>query len=154
MGIGHLQFSSGYRVFFGKTNPQLNAFDAIERIYTKNDNVLFVLQPASGDVFTPRVLDAVQELTAAGWKVPYSSRVDSITNFQYTHAEEDDLIVADLVTNPENLSTEGLEEVRRIALAEPLLRDRLISPNSSTTGVNVRLQVSGSDLTELAEVVT
>jgi predicted RND superfamily exporter protein len=153
-GIGHLAFSSNYRVFFGKTNPQLNAFDAIERIFTKNDNVLFVLQPAGGDVFTPRVLGAVQELTAAGWQVPYSIRVDSITNFQYSHAEDDDLIVADLVTAPENLSTAKLEEIRNIALAEPLLRDRLISPSSATTGVNVKLQLSDSSLTELAEVAT
>jgi hypothetical protein len=153
-GIGHLEFSSNYRVFFGKTNPQLNAFDAIERIFTKNDNVLFVLHPAGGDVFTPRVLGALQELTAAGWQVPYSIRVDSITNFQYSHAEEDDLIVADLVTGAENLSTAELEEIRGIALAEPLLRDRLISPSSATAGVNVKLQLTGSSLTELAEVAT
>jgi predicted RND superfamily exporter protein len=153
-GLGRLQFSSDYRAFFGKTNPQLNAFDAIERIYTKNDNVLFVLQPSGGDVFTPRVLGAVKEITAAGWKVPYSLRVDSITNFQYTRAEEDDLIVADLVSDPERLSAQELEQIRGVALTEPLLRDRLISPNSSTTGVNVRLQLPGSALTELTEVMT
>ena len=38
----------------------------------------------------------IQEMTEALWLTPASSRVDSITNFQHTWAEGDDLIVEDL----------------------------------------------------------
>ena len=40
---------------------------------------------------------AVEELTEAAWQIPYTIRVDSVSNFQHTYATEDDLIVEDLV---------------------------------------------------------
>ena len=57
----------------------------------------FVLAPADGMVFTPETLSAVEWLTEQAWQIPYSIRVDSVTNFQHTYAEGDDLIVEDLV---------------------------------------------------------
>ncbi|MCZ6770332.1 MAG: RND family transporter, partial [Acidobacteria bacterium] len=65
LGIGaqHLRLSQNYRVFFGKDNPDLLAFDAVEDIYTKNDNILFVIRPQQGDAFNANTLEAVRELT-------------------------------------------------------------------------------------------
>ena len=47
-----LWFDTDYRVFFSEDNPQLKAFDELQNVYGKNDNVLFVLAPAGGEVFT------------------------------------------------------------------------------------------------------
>ena len=92
-----LGMSTSYRVFFSKENPQLKAFEEMEKRFSKNDNVLIAIAPKSGNVFIRETLAVVEKLTWAGWKLPYSSRVDSITNFQYTRADEDDLIVEDMV---------------------------------------------------------
>ena len=62
-GLQHARFKGDYRVFFGPDNPQLAAHDKLERTYTKADNVLFIIQPAEGDVFQPRALDAVKFVT-------------------------------------------------------------------------------------------
>lgn len=153
-GGRHLAFTTNYRVFFSAENPQLKAFDALENIYTKNDNVMFVLTPADGNVFTQKKLAAVEELTHKAWQIPYSSRVDSITNFQHTEANEDDLIVRDLVSNAQNLSQPELQKVRDIALNEPLLVRRLVSDKGHVTAVNVTIQLPGKDETkEVPEVV-
>lgn len=152
-GARLLQFDSDYRVFFGKDNPQLQAFERIQNTYTKYDNLLFVLAPASGKVFTRDTLQAVQWLTEQGWQVPYASRVDSITNFQHTRAEGDDLVVGDLVDEVATLSDTELAQVESIALSEPLLRNRLISGRTHVTGVNVTVQLPGADLNlEVPEV--
>ena len=98
-GLSKLYFDASYRVYFGEDNPQLADLEAIEAIYTENHNVLIVVAPKNGDVFTAITLQAIEELTDAAWQVPYSRRVDSITNFQYTYAEEDDLIVQDMAKN-------------------------------------------------------
>ena len=42
-GARFLRFDTDYRVFFGDDNPQLQSFEAIQDIYTKNDNILFVI---------------------------------------------------------------------------------------------------------------
>ena len=90
-------FTTDYRVFFSKDNPQLVAFESLEKMYTKNDNVMFIVTPKDGNVFTADTLKIVQELTTEGWQVPFSIRVDSISNFQHTEAEADDLVVRELV---------------------------------------------------------
>lgn len=152
-GAQHLVFKSDYRIFFSKDNPQLNAFESMQQIYSKSDNVAFVLTPSDGDVFTPATLSAVQWLTEAAWQVPYSSRVDSLTNFQHTWAEEDDLTVEDLVSAPDTLSAEELARIRTIALSEPLLHNKLISDQGHVTIVNVTVQLPGvNPIGEVPEV--
>ena len=47
-----LSFSNDYEVFFGDSNPQLAAFKNLQDVYTKNDNVLIMLTPEDGEVFS------------------------------------------------------------------------------------------------------
>ena len=154
-GVRFLDFSNDYRIFFSKENPQLIAFENLQNTYTKSDNVLFTLAPADGDVFTPHTLEAVEWLTEQAWQIPYSIRVDSLSNFQHTYAEGDDLIVEDLVTEAPSLGAEELEKIRAVAISEPLLVNRIVSPAGHVTGVNVIIQLPGIDTaTEVPEVVS
>jgi len=140
-----LPFSNDYRVFFSKDNPQLNAFENLQDTYTKDDNVMFVISPKNGNVFVPENLKAIKAITEEAWQIPHSIRVDSITNFQHTYAEEDDLIVDDLVLEPASMNTESLNYAKQVALKEPALAARLISPDSAHTGVNVTVQLPGKN---------
>jgi len=140
-----MPFSNDYRVFFSKDNPQLNAFENLQDTYTKDDNVMFVISPKNGKVFTQENLSAIQAITEEAWQIPHSIRVDSITNFQHTYAEEDDLIVDDLVLEPESMTQEQLNYAQQVALKEPILAARLISLNTAHTGVNVTVQLPGKD---------
>ena len=153
-GARNLSFTNDYRVFFSEDNPQLNAFENLQNTYTKNDNVLFVITPKDGRVFSNRTLTAVREITEASWQIPYSIRVDSVTNFQHTYADGDELIVEDLVTEPGSMSEIELSRTRQVALAEPMLINRLVSADASHTGVNVIIQLPGKDqMKENPEVV-
>ena len=152
-GARFLTFKTDYRVFFSDDNPQLLAFEQLQNTYTKTDNVMFVLAPKDKTVFKPGTLAAVAELTTASWQIPYSLRVDSITNYQHTEAIEDDLIVADLVPDPAQLDEADLQRIENIAINEPLLVRRLISPNGQVTAVNVTIQLpdegSGKEVPEI-----
>jgi hypothetical protein len=140
-GARFLTFKTDYRVFFSTDNPQLQAFEQLQNTYTKTDNVLFVLAPKDGNVFTQETLASIIALTEASWQIPYSIRVDSITNYQHTEAEGDDLTVDDLVPDAGQLDAGGLERIRNIATNEPLLVNRIISPDGRVTGVNVTVQL-------------
>jgi predicted RND superfamily exporter protein len=136
-----LTFKTDYRVFFSADNPQLLAFEELQNTYTKTDNVLFVLAPKDGKVFTQATLETVKWLTEESWQIPYSLRVDSLSNYQHTRAEGDDLIVTDLVEEPESLTPDQFREIQDIAVNEPLLLHRLVSPDARVTGVNVTIQL-------------
>ena len=62
-GLTKLEFVNNYRVFFGEENPQLLAFDELQNTYSKSDNVMILVEPANGDVFTRENLQAIVELT-------------------------------------------------------------------------------------------
>ena len=147
-----IEFTNDYRVFFSEENPELQAFEEMQNIYTKTDNVLFVIEPEGTDVFNFSTLNMIAELTELSWQIPYSTRVDSITNYQHTLAKDDDLLVGDLVDSSTNLSLEDISYVRGVALKEPLLVKRLISPSGHVTGVNVTIQLPGKSLTEVPDV--
>ncbi|GMQ87788.1 MAG: MMPL family transporter [Gammaproteobacteria bacterium] len=154
-GARFLGFSNDYRVFFSPENPQLIAFENLQNTYTKSDNVLFVIAPADGDIFTPYTLEAVEWLTEQAWQVPYSIRVDSVTNFQHTRADGDELIVEDLVMQAGELGPGELENIREVAVNEPLLVNRIVSPTGHVTAVNVIIQLPGIDpAAEVPEVVS
>ena len=157
-GMSNLEFSSNYRVFFSNENPELAAFEDLQSTYTKNDNILFVVEPVEknkgGEVFNNRILSAVEELTAQAWQIPYAIRVDSVTNFQYTKAIGDDLIVDDLVLEAESLSQPELSIRKKIALDEPLLLNNLVTKAADVTAVNVVLQYPDMSLLEVPQAVS
>ena len=148
-----LGFSNDYRMFFGDDNPQLLAFDKMQATFNKNDNVLFVITPKSGKVFSRKTLTVIKDITHEAWQMPFSTRVDSITNHQHTSAEEDDLIVDDLVVDPDSLSESDLLKIQSIAINEPMLVRRLVSPDSKFAGVNVTVQLPGEALDEVPKTV-
>ena len=153
-GAQHLAFSNNYRVFFSKENPELRNFEEFQATYVKSDNLLFVVKPRDGsDIFTNENLRGVLELTERGWLLPFSTRVDSVTNFQYTYAQGDELIVEDLVPSAGALSEETLAQKRAAALAEPLLNGQLITAESKVTTVNVVLTYPEKSLSEVPEAV-
>ena len=148
-----LVFDTSYQVFFGDDNPQLADFEKLQNIYTKNDNIIVILEPSNGEVFTGKTLDAVEWLTAEAWKVPYAIRVDAISNFQNIRAEGDELIVEDLVYDALNMTPEQLKYTRDVAVDDPLLVNRLISNTAHVTGVNITLQLPQKTIFEIPEAV-
>ncbi|WP_242156247.1 efflux RND transporter permease subunit [Aestuariivivens sediminis] len=142
---GAMKFDGDYHVFFSKSNPELEAFDALQDKYTKDDNVILVLSPKNKNIFTKVNLTAIEELTQQAWNTPYSSRVDAITNFQYTRAENDDLYVDDLSYDSINKSESEIEDIRQIALSEPMLVNRIINPEGSVTAINITVRLPGED---------
>lgn len=149
-----LSFSTNYQVFFSPQNPQLQAYESLQRIYIRDDNISIVIHPNQGDVFQPDLLRDVRALTEEAWQVPYTTRVDSITNFQNSTAVGDDLVVQDLVPGDSPLDTADLARIRKAALSEPLLANRLIAPDAKTLSVNVTVTLPLKSETEIPEAMT
>ena len=140
-----LSFTNDYRVFFGSENTHLKAFEELQNTFSKNDNILLVLAPRNGKVFSPDILAAVADVTERAWQTPFSIRVDSISNYQHTTAIGDDLEVANLYEDAEALSSQDLDRLREIALAEPALVNRLISDDAKVTAINITVELPGVD---------
>lgn len=156
-GIGRLQFDTDFRAYFGPENPQLQAFDEAQKVYNKSDAILFAFAPKAGsghaDVFNARLLAAVREFTAEAWTLPYTIRVDSVTNFQNTRADGDDLSVGALVPDDAELTPEFIADVKEVAMNEPALLHRIVNKTGRITVVSATSQFPELSTDELPQAV-
>ncbi len=162
-GASFLEIKTDYRVFFSKDNPQMLAFEDIQDTYDKADNVMFVLTPKDGKVFSKETLKTIHWITEEGWKAPYVTRVDSITNYQHTWVSPDDedyMLVGALLCIPDksadmdseceheavthemidSFSNQQIDQLSEVILSEPQLKRRLINPEKTVTAVNITVQ--------------
>jgi len=139
--LDQLSITNDMRVFFGKDNPQLKAFELTEATYGRQDNVLIYISPKKGDIFDRRILTLVYNITELGWQFPYSRRVNSLSNYQHTVAAQDTLTTEFLIESPEQLSTDRILDIKAIALSEIQLVNNLVASDGRATAVNVLLNL-------------
>ncbi len=160
--------TTNYRVFFSSENPELTAFEELEANFSKNDNVLFVISPKDGNVYSKQTLAAINYLSSeeqvkqgknwktigAAWYIPFTTRVDSITNFRHTTASNDELKTNALVIDAQKLTPQDLIKLRKIVESEPTLLKRVVSVKGHVAAVNVTINLPGVNTkTEAPSVV-
>lgn len=147
IGAQNLYFRGDYKVFFEPDNPQRLAFEEMQNIFNKSENVAFMIVPEDGEVLKPATLELVVELTEQAWQLPLSTRVESISNFQHTYDEDGDLVVEDLITQ-QSLSAEAINDIDDVLTNSPELYGRLISRSADVTVVDTTVQLPDGDQTQ------
>ena len=134
-GARFIGVTNDYRSMFAEDNPQLAAFDALEDTYSASNAALIAVAPREGSVFTREALGAIEELTDAAWRTPWSTRVDSLTNYSHSEAIEDDLVVEPLVDDAQSLGDADLARIEEIALNAIDVAGRLVSHDGRVAGL-------------------
>ncbi len=152
-GLPRLTLSSDTRVFFDPKNPELHELQNFERKYGQNNSVLMVVWAGGKKVTTPETLAAIGDLTAKAWKLPHSTRVESLTNFPHVTADADSFAVDELVPHPDRVTPAQANEIEHLAISDDLVRNRLIAADGRAAGVliNFNLPVEGSK--EVREII-
>jgi uncharacterized protein len=150
IGVTGLGLSASPREYQGLESPRTKELIRLEQAYSRNNNILVMFSVEHGTVFEPQTLHALRFFTENAWQLPMVERVDSITNFQYSHADGDDLIVEDLVPeDPLSLTEEELRRIREVAISEPRLSGFLVSPDGRSSAVNMTFNVELDDSASL-----
>ena len=144
--------TNDYRSLFDKDNPQLAALNTLEATYGASNRALIAIAPQKGSVFTRDTLRAVEELTEAAWRAPYSTRVDSLTNYSHSRASGDDLIVAPLVEDAGDLTDVELGRVRDVALNAIEVAGRLASRDEKVAGLVISFALGDNPDAEVVEI--
>ncbi|MEM9172553.1 MAG: MMPL family transporter [Pseudomonadota bacterium] len=152
IGLTQLSLQTDESVFFADDNPNYIAELALQRDYGKTDNVMFVIAPNQGDVFSERSVELLHRMTDEGWEIPYARRVDSLSNYQHTVARDDELIVNDLIPTDGILTPADLARIRMVALADPELVYRWVSPDGDVAAVSVMLNMPDDDEIAVPEI--
>lgn len=158
IGLGYgakfLQIEGDLDIYFSGDNAQLKGLELINDEYEKTDNVLILVEPKDGTVFTKKTLTLIENLTEELWLTPYASRVDAISNYQHTEVDGDFLKVSNLIEGASEYDKAEITRVKSIALNEKQLVDRLISKSGHVAGIFVTIKYPKEDfMSEGPEVV-
>ncbi len=149
LGLRHLSFNPDSRLFFGRDDPERQALEAFEATFSRANNVVFVLEPADGRVFTVPTLQAIAWLTERAWRMPYAQRVYSLTSEPHSFARGDELVVEDLVPDPARLDGPAVEAARARAMGRNDLVRRMVSAKADVTAVMVLVNAPGESRAEV-----
>ncbi len=136
-GVPRIGVTNDHRILFDEGNPQLAALDALEATFSESKTALIAIAPQDGNVFTRETLGAIEVLTESAWRVPYSTRVDSLTNYNHSEAVDDDLAVEPLVFGAADLTDDDLGRIRQIALDAVEISGQLVSRDGRVAGLAI-----------------
>jgi len=153
LGIDKLGFNGDFKHMFGAENRDLLNLQDIENTYLQADNVIVLIKPADTDtVFEKNTLLLVEELTDRLWETPASIRVDSLSNYNRSHSEDDTFYVDPLIESAEAITDEGIQSIRDYAQTDTYLKKGLVSENEKVTSMIVTLALPDDPITRLPKV--
>ena len=140
-GMKFLETPSGYRGFVEEDFKYYKDVLDLEEKYGNIDVLTFVVKPEKGNIFQKDVLSLIHELTEISWQTPYSSRVSSITNHQYTTVDGDDISISDFVDDVDSLSTNEIANLYGAAVLEDAVVNFVMSESGKIGLVNINLEM-------------
>ena len=147
MPLKHLQFEGSYRIWFGEESAILKQYDDFRKVFGNDDSVLIVFRDENG-IFNPKALHVIDRITEKLWRTSDIARVDSLTNYQYVHADPeypDEVIVEDFIDDIDALSPEQLQQKAQIIRHEEMVMGRIISEDLTTTMIAARMTPKAGD---------
>ena len=153
MGYGgvNAEFSANQRDSFKSTDANLLKLISIEEEFSSEKTIYILLEPDNKDVFSPRNLKAIQSVTAFAWTVPFSQRVESITNHMYTQVMGDDLSVEHLIDG--ELPANEVLKRKAYALKKSGVRDYLVAREGDFALVSITLNLPDDSAQAAANTV-
>ncbi len=134
-------FSEKYdvRIWFRETDPLIKTLNSFERQFGNDESVVVVMHAPEG-IFTPGPAQALREITEEMWKVPEVIRVESLSNYNYTYAIDDDIIVEPFFLEPgEEMDQSYLNDRKEKALSHKVMPNYLVSEDGKAAMIFARL---------------
>lgn len=151
-GALKLKADFSYRVWFDESNPKLAEFDVFERRFGSDELTVLVVHSPSG-IFDKESIEVIHDLTEQMWQVSEVIRVDSITNFNWVHGEDEELIVEPLIDEDAQIDINYLREKKAIALNEKMIVNYLINKEADTAIIYSRLKPGLDTLPNYEKIV-
>lgn len=149
--LGILILITGFLCVFAQHIPTDNSLDAFtskddpDRIFQKHLNKQFgtddiiVIAFSNENIFTPESLELIDRITHRTEDLKCVYKVTSLTNVNNIIGTEENFIVEPLIREIAEIE-EGLDEIKKEALANPIYLGNLISGDAMTTAILVQLE--------------
>lgn len=138
-GIRYLHFDFSYRIWFLESNPKLKLFDRFEKTFGNDETGLIFVHSKNG-IFRAEAIQVIHELTDDLWKAPEVIRVDSIVNYNYIYALEDEIFIEPFININKTKDLKYLENRFSVSTTDPVMKNYLINEKGDTAAIYVSLK--------------
>ena len=136
-GASNLIFNPDMDTFFPQSHPATSLNTLIDETFIPTDNIIIAVNSKNDSIFTKENLSAIEKLTEKSWTVPYSVRVDSLTNYSYIRSVDDDLLVEPFIEDALNLEESFIEERKNLVNQQEVIFGSLISEDKKTSVISI-----------------
>ena len=136
-GASNLIFNPDMDTFFPQSHPATSLNTLIDETFIPTDNIIIAVNSKNDSIFTKENLSAIEKLTEKSWTVPYSVRVDSLTNYSYIRSVDDDLLVEPFIEDALNLEESYIEERKNLVNQQEVIFGSLISEDKKTSVISI-----------------
>jgi len=139
--LKNAQFDGSYRIWFSEESTSLQKYDSFRATFGNDDSIIIVFSDEDG-ILNQKALGVIDRLTQKLWRTKFIARVDSLTNYQYVHASDEDpdeILIENFIEDYASLTSAQLREKKNIALGEDMLVNRILSKDAKTTMIVGRL---------------
>lgn len=136
-GLTKVESDFSYRIWFRDSEPLIKRYDNFQAKFGNDDLVNIIVHSPDG-IFDKESIKLIQDLTRELWKITDVISVDSITNYQWTSASDDELIIEDFIYG--SLDDNELLIKKRMALSDKTLPDYLINKDATVTNIYAKIK--------------
>ena len=141
-GLNHTSSDVGYRAILADGDPYKAEVDRVREDFPPATSVLFVFESATGDLFQPETLRAMETLHQRYTEIRSAVSVGSIMNRRLDDPQAERLGRDYLIPDPATLSSADMPALRAEVLADPDLVEGQMSPagDLAIAGVKYKAQ--------------
>ena len=141
VSLKDLAFEGSYRIWFDPSSKIIKDYDRFRSTFSGDDNFIFAFEDREG-IFREKPIGTILELTQKFKMLDGVEKVNSITNYQYVHSKDDNIMVDDFISS----AKDDLSAKKQIAIHDKLILHQLINDDATATMIVLKLSSSvGSD---------
>jgi len=140
-----LAFEGSYRIWFSPNSKIMKSYDDFRDNFSTDDTFVVAFRDEKG-IFNTKAIHTILELTEEIASLDGVRKVDSLSNYQYISALEDELNVDNFIYE-DNIGDLKVKE--QIALKDRLILNHAISRDGTSTMLSVRLDTQTNTAEEV-----
>lgn len=137
MGLPRITVDGNMESMIDQNDQLLLQLHAVETEFSDSHTTMIGILTTDESVLTPATIALIQHITEAAWSIPFAYRVDSVTNFQHTKVDGDDLQVGDLFPTDIPLDDVGFAYAKQVSLEQPEVVNQLVSSDEKMAAIHV-----------------
>jgi hypothetical protein len=133
IALKDIAFEGSYRIWFDKDSNIIKDYDEFRTTFSGDDTFVVAFEDKEG-IFREKPIRTILELTQTFKQLNGVQKVDSLSNYQYISAQDDDVSIEDFLYDTKNLETK-----KALALQDKLILHQLINDDATATMIAIKL---------------